>query len=171
MWRAKKNIILKLDNLAEKLVSFSTIIWMFLFFLFVFRVRSIVGHWPYYAHPDPKNVGLDVHYFFILIGSYLLFLLMAAKLASSFFKSWTLFKAILYIVPIGIIALVISGEFGGVLIIGSSLIFLIISALLVGHMLINKKFDFYSSLTQITLILFWIHNIYDPFLFMKWFLD
>lgn len=30
------------------------------------RTRFLVGHWPYYSHPDPKDTGLDLHYSIVL---------------------------------------------------------------------------------------------------------
>ena len=38
------------------------------FYLLVLRTRLAVGHWPYYAHPDPKDTGFDIHYFVVGVG-------------------------------------------------------------------------------------------------------
>jgi len=43
-------------------------VWLACFYLLVLRTRLAVGHWPYYAHPDPKDTGFDIHYFVVGLG-------------------------------------------------------------------------------------------------------
>ena len=43
-------------------------VWLACFYLLVLRTRIAVGHWPYYAHPDPKDTGFDIHYFVVGLG-------------------------------------------------------------------------------------------------------
>ena len=42
--------------------------WLAGFYCLVLRTRLAVGHWPYYAHPDPKDTGFDTHYSIVGFG-------------------------------------------------------------------------------------------------------
>jgi hypothetical protein len=44
------------------------IAWLACFYSLVVRTRLAVGHWPYYAHPDPKDTGFDIHYAVVMVG-------------------------------------------------------------------------------------------------------
>ena len=44
------------------------IVWLVCFYWLVLRTRELVGHWPYYAHPDPKDTGFDTHHILVLWG-------------------------------------------------------------------------------------------------------
>lgn len=44
------------------------VVWLAIFYSLVLRTRIAVGHWPYYAHPDPKDTGFDIHYFVVGLG-------------------------------------------------------------------------------------------------------
>jgi hypothetical protein len=44
------------------------LVWLACFYLLVVRTRFAVGHWPYYAHPDPKDTGFDIHYSLLMWG-------------------------------------------------------------------------------------------------------
>jgi hypothetical protein len=50
------------------------ILWPFLFYTFVLRARFSLGTWPYPYHPDPKELGFDLHQILILV-SFLLVLI------------------------------------------------------------------------------------------------
>ncbi len=43
-------------------------LWLACFYWLVLRTRFAVGHWPYYAHPDPKDTGFDFHYSVVAFG-------------------------------------------------------------------------------------------------------
>lgn len=43
-------------------------LWLACFYWLVLRTRLAVGHWPYYAHPDPKDTGFDFHYSVVRFG-------------------------------------------------------------------------------------------------------
>ena len=38
------------------------ILWLAFFYGFVFRARMHLGHWPRYAHPDPKDLDFTLHH-------------------------------------------------------------------------------------------------------------
>lgn len=48
------------------------LIWLACFYGLVLRTRFAVGHWPYYAHPDPKDTGFDLHYSLLMWGMFAL---------------------------------------------------------------------------------------------------
>ncbi len=39
--------------------------WLALFGLFVLRARLALGYWPRPYHPDPKDLGFDLHYLLV----------------------------------------------------------------------------------------------------------
>jgi hypothetical protein len=43
--------------LAALLLAASPALLLFEFFAYVVRARLYLGHWPYYNHPDPKQLG------------------------------------------------------------------------------------------------------------------
>jgi hypothetical protein len=43
--------------------------WVVLFGLFILRARMVLGRWPAPNQPDPKELGLDVHYLAIVAGA------------------------------------------------------------------------------------------------------
>lgn len=42
--------------------------WLAFFYLFVLRARLVLGRWPYYGHPDPKDLGFDLHHALLWFG-------------------------------------------------------------------------------------------------------
>ena len=44
------------------------LLWMATFELFVLRAYLAIGRWPYYGHPDPKDLGFDIHHTLIWLG-------------------------------------------------------------------------------------------------------
>jgi hypothetical protein len=52
--------------------------WMAVFGSFVLRARLALGHWPTPYHPDPKDLGFDVHYAGVLVGMPLMFAAIAS---------------------------------------------------------------------------------------------
>ncbi len=50
------------------LLAFVPFGWLSLFGVFVVRARLALGYWPTPYHPDPKQVGLDLHYTALVLG-------------------------------------------------------------------------------------------------------
>ena len=48
------------------------LLWLNAFALFVIRARLILGRWPSPYNPDPKDLGMDLHYHGLLLGGVLL---------------------------------------------------------------------------------------------------
>jgi hypothetical protein len=49
-------------------LAFSPLAWFVAFWLFVLRARAVLGFWPTPYHPDPKDLGFDLHYLAVVIG-------------------------------------------------------------------------------------------------------
>ncbi len=44
------------------------LLWLAFFYWLVLRTRLAVGHWPYCAHPDPKDTGFHIHNLLLMWG-------------------------------------------------------------------------------------------------------
>ena len=56
----------RITNLSLTVAAGLPLVWLACFYWLVLRTRNLVGHLPYYSHPDPKDTGLDVHYSIIM---------------------------------------------------------------------------------------------------------
>jgi hypothetical protein len=49
------------------LASFPLLL-LIIFFAYVFRARLVLGHWPSYNNPDPKQLGWCIQHSFLQLG-------------------------------------------------------------------------------------------------------
>jgi hypothetical protein len=71
--------------------------WLALFGLFLLRARMALGRWPEPYHPDPKDLGFDLHYIALVAGVPLLF---AAVLTAAVLTPFVAGGARRYWIPI-----------------------------------------------------------------------
>lgn len=161
----------KIDLWLNRLISISPLLWMVGFFALVARVASEVGHVPYYAHPDPKDIEFDLHYFFLWIGFYFLFFLILSKLVSFYLKNWPLLVLTSYSFFVAFVLILSFDELGGLLILYLSLAFVGFSIWVVGHIFIKRMFDGSHLTLACSLFLLWGHLLLDPWGLRDWFLD
>lgn len=55
---------------GRALIGVAAFPWLALagFYAFVLRARWHLGQWPYYSHPDPKDLDWSIHYHLALLG-------------------------------------------------------------------------------------------------------
>ncbi len=58
----------RITNWSLTVTAALPVAWLAGFYWLVLRTRSLVGHWPYYSHPDPKDTGFDLHYSIVMWG-------------------------------------------------------------------------------------------------------
>lgn len=64
-------------------------LWAVGFGFFVLRARFALGEWPFPGHPDPKDLGWDIHYMTLLLGMPLMIAAATTLLAGSVFaREW-----------------------------------------------------------------------------------
>jgi len=162
----------KFDSLSNHLLSLSAAIIMVLFFTFVLRARLVLGHWPTYSNPDPKNLGMGLHYGCIWIGIYLLFWAILSKFLHTFiFTHRSLLLKTIPLFTLGGFILFISGDHLGTVMCASLWSNLVLTVLFPLVFLAKRQFNLLNVLFLVTLVLFWAHNILDPFKFVDWFID
>lgn len=47
--------------ISFKLVGYIPLFYLLSYFTFIIRARIKIGYYPYYDHPDPKNLNFNLH--------------------------------------------------------------------------------------------------------------
>jgi hypothetical protein len=69
--------------------SSAPLVWLASFYLFVLRARQELGYWPSPNNPDPKELGFDAHYLFVMLG---LWWVPAAGLVVLLLSAWSFWR-------------------------------------------------------------------------------
>lgn len=56
----------RITNWSLTATAVLPVVWLACFYWLILRTRFLVGHWPYYSHPDPKDTGFDLHYSIVI---------------------------------------------------------------------------------------------------------
>lgn len=163
------------DQRTLNYIVFSSITMLILvFILFAYKVKLKVGHLPYYAHPDPKNIDLDFYYSLVYLCFYTVTIVTVSRSVVIYFQKLNFYLTFAVLFFSGILLLVFTEDQGTFFVISYVFSCFLSSIFLAFYGLfsqIKKGFDLSYLSMSCCLFLFWGHNLFDPFRLIDWFLD
>lgn len=163
------------EKVLNYFVFSSTIIFTIILILFAYSANLKVGHWPSYSDPDPKTIDLDFYHGLVYCCFYLVTTVTISRLIVTHFQKINFYLIFGFLFLSGILSFLVLPADGGKALIISSVVFCFltsVSLFFYGLTSLKKRgFDLSCLVMSCSLLLFWGHNILDPFHLIEWLLD